>query len=132
MLFDTDVLIWFVRGHEGAAAQLKWMPLPWKISVVTYIELVQGCRNKQELALLKKGLDSYGTEILPITPIISETATQLIEGLTLSCGLQLADALIAATAIEYRLRLLSGNAKHFREIEALSFEKFDPDSQARK
>jgi predicted nucleic acid-binding protein len=130
MLFDTDVLIWFIRGHEGTASQLKLMPLPWKISAVTYIELVQGCRNKQELVRLKKGLDSYGTEILPITPTISKSAIQLIEELTLSCGLQLADALIAATAIEHGLRLLSGNAKHFREIEALSLERFDPDSQA--
>ncbi|MET3109253.1 putative nucleic acid-binding protein [Oxalobacteraceae bacterium GrIS 2.11] len=55
MLIDTDVLIWMTRGHAGAAARLQTL-LPWRISAVTYIELAQGCRNKQELAQIKKGL----------------------------------------------------------------------------
>jgi predicted nucleic acid-binding protein len=129
MLLDTDVLIWFMRGHEGAATQLKLQPLPWQISAVTYIELVQGCRNKQELVRLKKGLENYGTRILPITAEISECAMQLIEELALSSGMQLADALIAATAIEHRLTLLSGNEKHFRAVSGLSLQRFDPNSQ---
>jgi predicted nucleic acid-binding protein len=78
---------------------------------------------------LKKGLAHYKTKILPLTESITETATQLIEDLSLSCGLQLADALIAATAIGHRLTLLSGNAKHFRDIQGLALEKFDPDSR---
>jgi predicted nucleic acid-binding protein len=129
MLLDTDVLIWFMRGHEGAATQLKLQPLPWQISAVTYIELVQGCRNKQELIRLKKGLESYGTKILPITAEISLYAMQLIEELALSSGMQLADALIAATAIENRLTLFSGNEKHFRSVSGLSLQRFDPNSQ---
>jgi predicted nucleic acid-binding protein len=48
MLIDTDVLIWMTRGHAGAAAKLQTM-MPWRISSVTYMELAQGCRNKDEL-----------------------------------------------------------------------------------
>lgn len=129
MLLDTDVLIWLMRGHEGAETQLKLQPLPWQISAVTYIELVQGCRNKQELVRLKKGLGSYGTRVLPITVEICECATQLIEELALSSGMQLADALIAATALEHRLTLLSGNEKHFRVVSGLSLQRFDPNSR---
>ena len=129
MLLDTDVLIWFMRGHEGAAAQLKLLPLPWQISAVTFIELMQGCRDKQELIRLKKGLDNYGTLILPISVEISVCATQLIEALALSNGMQLADALIAATAIEHHLTLLSGNEKHFRAVSGLSLQRFDPNSR---
>ena len=44
MLIDTDVLIWMTRGHAGAAAKLQTIT-PWRISVVTYMELAQGCRN---------------------------------------------------------------------------------------
>lgn len=128
MLLDTDVLIWFMRGHEGAATQLKQVPLPWQISAVTYIELIQGCRDKQELIRLKKGLASYGTGILPITNQISERATQLIEELALSSGMQLADALIAATAIEHGLTLLSGNEKHFRAVSELLLQRFNPNA----
>lgn len=54
MLIDTDVLIWMTRGHAGAAAKLQTM-MPWRISAVTYMELAQGCRNKDELVRIKKG-----------------------------------------------------------------------------
>ena len=47
MLIDTDVLIWMTRGHAGAAVRLQGL-LPWRISAVTYMELAQGCRNRQE------------------------------------------------------------------------------------
>lgn len=36
------------RGHLGAAARLSKIAR-WRISVVTWIELAQGCRDKAEL-----------------------------------------------------------------------------------
>ena len=48
MLMDTDVLVWMTRGHAGAAARLQVLT-PWRISAVTYMQLAQGCRDKQEL-----------------------------------------------------------------------------------
>jgi hypothetical protein len=54
MLIDSDVLVWLTRGHVGAAKRLHALD-PWRISTVTYIELAQGCRDKAELARLKKG-----------------------------------------------------------------------------
>jgi hypothetical protein len=36
--------------------------------VVTCIELAQGCRDKADLARLKKGLAARNTEIVPVTP----------------------------------------------------------------
>lgn len=53
MLIDTDVLIWMTRGHAGAASRLQAIQA-WRISAVTYMELAQGCRNKQELEQKKK------------------------------------------------------------------------------
>ena len=85
MLIDSDVLVWLTRGYVGAAERLH--ALPWRISAVTYIELAQGCRDKAELARLKKGLAARGTEIVPITPAISRRAAALIDGLALSHGL---------------------------------------------
>jgi len=40
--------------------------------------------------------------------------------------LQLADALIAATALDHGLIVLTANAKHFAIIEGLSMERFVP------
>ena len=99
MLIDTDVLIWMTRGHAGAAAKLQTM-MPWRISAVTYMELVQGCRNKDELMRIKKGLAMCQTEILPLSAAVSDQAMQLIDTYALSHSLQLGDALIAATALE--------------------------------
>lgn len=124
MLIDSDVLVWLTRGHVGAAQRLSQID-PWRISAVTYMELAQGCRDKAELARLKQGLAARRTEVLPVTPAISQRATELIDALALSHGLRLADALIAATAVEHGLTLLSANAKHFKPVQGLGVETFE-------
>ena len=73
MPIDSDVLVWPTRGHPGAGARLRAIR-PWRISTVTYTELSQGCRDKAELARLKKGLTARRAEIVPITPAISSSA----------------------------------------------------------
>lgn len=123
ILIDTDVLIWFLRGHSHAAEVLLEIK-PWNISAVTHIELMQGCRNKKELQQLIKGLLSYNTNVVSITPAITSNAIKLVENYTLSSGMRLADSLIAATALEYKFELLSGNIKHFKNIESLSLKSF--------
>jgi predicted nucleic acid-binding protein len=125
MLIDTDVLIWMMRGHAGAAQRLQSIST-WRISAVTYMELAQGCRNKQELAQIKKGLMQRQTEILPINTSISNRAMQLIEAYALSHSLQLGDALIAATALEHGLIVLTANTKHFSAVDSLTIECFMP------
>ena len=91
-----------------------------------YIELAQGCRDKTELARLKKGLAARHTEVLPLTPAISQRAAELIDALALSHSMRLADALIGATALEHDLTLLTANTKHFGAIEGLQVETFVP------
>lgn len=125
MLIDTDVLIWMTRGHAGAATKLQTIT-PWRISAVTYMELAQGCRNKEELARIKKGLALCQTEIVPVSVAVSDRAMQLIDAYTLSHSVQLGDALIAATALEHNLTVLTANAKHFGAIEGLRIEAFVP------
>jgi predicted nucleic acid-binding protein len=125
MLIDSDVLVWVTRGHVAAARRLHALN-PWRISAVTDIELAQGCRDKAELARLKKGLAAHGTEIVPITPAISARAAGLIDRLALSHGMRLADALIGATAIELKATLITANVKHFSAVEGLVIEAFEP------
>jgi hypothetical protein len=127
MLIDSDILIWLTRGHAGAQAVLDKIK-PWRISSVTYIELAQGCRNPQELKQVKQGLLAADTEIIPISANISSRAMSLIDEYALASGLRLADALIAATALETNLTLLSANTKHFKPIKHLKVKGFDPDA----
>ena len=51
---------------------------------------------------------------------------QLIDAYALSHSMQLGDALIAATALEHGLTVLTANAKHFNAIPELAIEVFNP------
>ena len=58
MLIDTDVLMWYLRGNEKAKRIIEEQD-GFSISVITYIELVQGMRNKNELLLFRKSLHNW-------------------------------------------------------------------------
>jgi len=125
MLGDTDVLIWHLRGLAQATLRLDAIP-KLTISAITYLELLQGMRSKAELSAVQKSLELRHTERLPVTPAITERAVTLMETLALSHGLQAGDALIAATAVEHNLPLLTANTKHFAAIEGIRIERFEP------
>ena len=125
MLVDSDVLIWSMRGHAGAVNALSAISL-LRMSVVTYMELAQGCRNKTELKQFKKALQLCKAVIEPLDDATSVLAAQLIDAYALSQNLRVADALIAATAMTRSLRLLTGNGKHFSKIDGLNIEVFTP------
>ncbi|MDI9334501.1 MAG: type II toxin-antitoxin system VapC family toxin [Cytophagales bacterium] len=123
MLIDSDVLIWLLRGNAHAAQTLEALPA-WSISAVTYMELVQGCRSRTELKAMQKAFRATPNEVLPLTEAISQRACDLVDAYTLAHGLQMADSLIAATALENGLPLLTGNAKHFKAIAGLEVRAF--------
>ena len=91
---------------------------------MSHLELLQGMRNKAEMTALQQMFEKRQASILPLTPAITQRASELMTALSLSHGLQAGDALIAATALEHRLRLLTGNTKHFAPIAALEIEAF--------
>jgi predicted nucleic acid-binding protein len=123
MLVDTDVLIWHLRGYPQATRRLDQLN-PLTLSAASYLEVLQGMRNKAELVAVKKMLELRRAVVLPITAAISQRAITLMESLTLSHGLQMGDALIAATALEHKLAVLTGNTKHFEPVEGISVEAF--------
>lgn len=125
MLIDTDVLIWFMRGNEKAFNVIENQP-GFFISVVTYIELVQGMRNKRELTEFRKAMRDWNAKILYINEEVSAKAMFYIERYYLSHSLQLADALIAATAVVNGLKILTSNDKHYKIIKPLEITKFRP------
>ena len=125
VLIDFDVLIWFMRGNDAAVATVN-SEVGWYISAVSYMELIQGCRNKTELKALQKAFQSSASDVLPITQSISDAACRFVEKYSLSHSVHLADALIAATAMAQKLPLLSGNGKHFAGIDGLELRAFKP------
>ena len=125
MLIDTDVLIWYMRGNERARRVVN-DSYGFSISVVTYMELVQGLRNKNELNALRNSLKICNAEIIYINEEISTKAMFLVEQYYLSHSIQLADALIGATAVIYGFPLLTSDTKHYKIIKNVILKKFRP------
>jgi len=125
VLIDTDVLIWYMRGNRNAYKIVE-NPRSFSISVVTYIELIHGMRNKKELTSLRKALHGWNTKILYLSEEISAKAMFFVEQNFLSHSIHLADALIAATAITHGLPILTGNDKHYKFMGDVKINKFSP------
>ncbi len=125
MMFDTDVLIWASRGSTNAARTID-AASDRALSIVSFMELLQGARSRLEVRQIQQSLRQLQFRVLPLSEPIGATAAALIEKHALAHGIQLADALIAATAIESDQPLCSANAKHFRPIAALSRVAFLP------
>ena len=125
MIIDTDVLIWYLRGNENAQKIID-ANIPFKISVISYIELIQGTQDKRELRIMQKHLRKWSTEIVQINDSISRRAMFFIEDYYLSHSLEFADSVIAATAIENHEALLTANDRHYGFIPALEVNKFKP------
>ena len=128
MIVDTDVLIWYLRGNEQAQSVLT-QNLPFSISVVTQMELLQGMRSKRELKILQQQWQKWSVSILHITPEISTRAMFYVQSYALSHGMQMADALIAATALQTGYRLLTANTKHYRFIPEIEIAAFQPEDK---
>lgn len=94
------------------------------ISDVTYMELIQGAKNQREAQTIDKTLKNMEVLRLPITTSISEHAMSLVRRYFHSHSMQLADALIAATALKHEIALATGNIKHFDVVEGLQLHPF--------
>ena len=125
MLFDTDVIIWALHGNTKAAEIIDQADES-KISIVSYMELMQGSLNKKDLRMTKAFLNDLGFRILPLTEEIGNRAAFYMEELVLSTGLGVPDSLIAAVAVEHGLILCTGNAKHYKAITDVELTIFRP------
>lgn len=124
ILLDTDLLIDLANNDSIAKERLvkESHKFLLTISIITELELIVGCRNKQELEALDKFLRQFS--IFQLNHEISTKAEELMRSYYLSHGLLIADALIAATAIENQIPLLSKNQRDYRFISELNLWKY--------
>ena len=121
LLLDTDVLS-ALRRRERNPELARWVETQRTadlyLSVVTVGEIERGIAQQQrrapsfarELALwLDRLLDWYGERVLPV-----DSATARRWGrLSATLGHEGADLLIAATALEHGLTVVTRNVRHF-------------------
>ena len=117
------MLIRHLRGSERSRRGIH-KSLPFSVSVVTYIELLQGMRDKREMNGLIKQLSRWNVEIVQISQDISTRAMIYVEQFRHSNAMELADALIAATCVNNSEPLLTGNDKHYKHIPNIQIKKF--------
>jgi len=119
-LIDSDVLIWHLRGHEPTVQLLRALAqgsreeevvLPLGCSVISVFEVRVGM-HPEEKASTERFLSAL--ERYPVGEVIAQRAADYYrafakQGITL----HIADLIIAATAAEYGLTLVSYNREHF-------------------
>ncbi len=125
MIIDTDVLVWYLRGNNKAK-DLVEKNIPFSISVVTYMELVQGMRNRNEFRLFQKKIKEWDTSIIQIDADISSRAMFYIQEYALGHSMLLADALIVATVVQNSEKFITANDKHYKFIPNITYVRFTP------
>lgn len=108
VLLDTDVLIDHLRGHR----RLNLLAPNQAISVVTRCELF-AARNVDEPAL-RRTLSVL--EEISVDRAIAESAGRVRR----TAGIPVPDALIAATALERDMMVMTRNRRHFELVSGLA------------
>ena len=122
ILCDTNIIIEVLKGNKKTIKIIEDMGLEnIAISSVTVMELYFGSFNKRELNKIKKHLNALN--IVHFNNDISELAVSLIESYSKSHGLQIPDAIIAATTLLFGLKLFTFNLKDFQYIDGLKLQK---------
>lgn len=120
-LIDTDVLVDVSRGNVNAANFVDGLNGEIYIGRVSAMELIVGARDRRDQGVIEKFIALF--EIKELSEPIGEQAYRALKQYSKSHGLKIADALIAATAKDHALELVSRNEKHFRPIKGLKFMK---------
>jgi hypothetical protein len=93
------------------------------------MELIQGMRDKEEFRKFQRQFKKWKTEVIHIDQEISSRAIFYVQEYSLSQSMKLADALIAATAVQNSEVLATANDKHYRFIPNIEIKRFRPKTE---
>lgn len=119
ILLDSDVMIDILREHVPAIKWFDALDDDEELLLPGYVvmELIQGCRNKNEQEILKNRLGRYAS-VWP-TPGWCDRALGIFTDYHLSHNAGLIDVLIGQTAIMLNMPLHTFNHKHYAFIPGL-------------
>jgi len=122
-LLDTDTLVYFLKGNESVVDNFKaCMDAPKAISVVTYGELIYGCRKSERaaenLAKVHRLAELY--PIIDITRSVMDSFGEIKAQLsTAGTSVDDFDLLIGCTALALNYTVVTNNTKHYEKIPGL-------------
>ena len=115
MLFDTDVLIEYLRGKDEAKAYIDNIQDVVYMSSISMAELYAGVRKGEESKKLGVFIETF--EVIDLNRNIAKIGGLYRNKYKPSHGMGLADALIAATAKEIEAQVITFNTKHFPMLD---------------
>jgi predicted nucleic acid-binding protein len=118
-------MIWYLRGYEKAISFVA-KHAPFCITALTYLELIQGMRNKRELAAMEKVIADGALSVIAPNESDMLQAVVLMKAHALSHSLDPADAINVAVTIARRETIATSNIKHYGCISGLSIEAYKP------
>ena len=123
MLLDSNIVIYSAE-HEYVGLFRHILSEPRVVSIVSYIEVL-GFHALDENR--KRFFEDFfqSVEMLPLTPEIANKAVELRRQRSMGLG----DAIIAATALEHSLTLITRNTRDFRWIDNLDLHNPIPHDQ---
>jgi predicted nucleic acid-binding protein len=127
VVFDTDILIWYLRGSEKARRAIDAIAYSRRaISVLSIMELTQGCRNNAEIREVKLFVSENFAQVVFLNETNCRKASDLLDRHALPNGLRVVDALIAASTLDINGSLATANLKHYRPVANLHIIPFKP------
>ncbi|NJM42472.1 MAG: type II toxin-antitoxin system VapC family toxin [Anaerolineae bacterium] len=124
LLIDSDILIDVSRRVQEAIDFVVGTEQNGIVgmSAITQMELMVGARNSNELVGIEQFIGRY--TVVPLDAAITAKGVELLRTYNLSHGLQVADALIAATAIVMNEPFVTRNQRHYRFITGLKLQNY--------
>jgi len=116
-LFDTDILIDYLRSRPDSVEVIEGYIFEADLSVMNVTELYQGVRDGDERTMLASTLSAF--TVLPITLDIAEHGGLFARTYKASHSCGLADCLIAATAELHGLTLQTLNKKDYPMLKSV-------------
>ena len=118
MLVDTNIIIDHLRGKEEATSFLRSSTTGLYTSAICVTEVFAGIREGKERQILELTLSAF--EIIPLDESLAEQAGLLKRQYQKSHSVGLGDAVVAATAQKYNLRLATLNKKHYPMLDNIA------------
>jgi predicted nucleic acid-binding protein len=114
-----------LRAHPKAVRFARTIdPAERNVSLVSYLEVLRGCRNRVEANDFKEFMEQWFTEVIPLKAEIGNSAVLLMAQFALAHHPGVDDMLIAATALDRKETMATGNMKHFDFIPGLIVQRF--------
>ncbi len=128
-LLDTCVISDFIKGENGTKVRLKQTPpVDIAVSAITVIELRYGLAiNLQRAQKIEPAIVSFlaSVTILPFSTVEAEQSAQ-IRAILKAQGQPIGayDVLIAATALQHNLCMVTANQREFDRVSGLQTENW--------